>query len=179
VDSARRVRRPIPVVPDKARSQKGRPVRDLAQRLGLELLDLPACSPRLNRMARLWKFVPKKCLYHRYYGDFAAFRQAIQALLRTLGRRHASALHTLLTWRFQTFREQEVRLAQFMAALGIAGGSAVLWMHFFWIFGHPEVYVLVVPAFAIASEIIPVFSRKVIFGYPVMGGATMAIGFSV
>jgi cytochrome c oxidase subunit 1 len=58
-----------------------------------------------------------------------------------------------------------------------AGGSAVIWMHFFWIFGHPEVYVLVLPAFAFASEIIPVFSRKPIFGYPVMVGATVAIGF--
>src|SRR6202041_173178 len=58
-----------------------------------------------------------------------------------------------------------------------AGGSAVIWMHFFWIFGHPEVYVLVLPAFAFASEIIPVFSRKAIFGYPVMVLATLAIGF--
>jgi cytochrome c oxidase subunit 1 len=58
-----------------------------------------------------------------------------------------------------------------------AGGSAVIWMHFFWIFGHPEVYVLVIPAFAIASEIIPVFSRKAIFGYPVMVAATVSIGF--
>jgi cytochrome c oxidase subunit I len=58
-----------------------------------------------------------------------------------------------------------------------AGGSAVIWMHFFWIFGHPEVYVLVIPAFAFASEIIPVFSRKPIFGYPVMVAATVAIGF--
>src|SRR6266403_206858 len=58
-----------------------------------------------------------------------------------------------------------------------AGGSAVLWMHFFWIFGHPEVYILVLPAFAFASEIISVFSRKAIFGYPVMVGATLAIGF--
>jgi len=58
-----------------------------------------------------------------------------------------------------------------------AGGSAVLWMHFFWIFGHPEVYVLVIPAFAIVSEIIPVFSRKAIFGYPFMVGATVSIGF--
>src|SRR5499427_1563542 len=57
-----------------------------------------------------------------------------------------------------------------------AGGSAVLWMHFFWIFGHPEVYVLVIPAFAFLSEIIPVFSRKPIFGYPVMVAATVAIG---
>jgi len=58
-----------------------------------------------------------------------------------------------------------------------AGGSAVIWMHFFWIFGHPEVYVLAIPAFAFASEIIPVFSRKAIFGYPVMVAATLAIGF--
>ncbi len=58
-----------------------------------------------------------------------------------------------------------------------AGGSAVMWMHFFWIFGHPEVYILVLPAFAFASEIIPVFSRKPIFGYSVMVAATVAIGF--
>src|SRR6266850_1882036 len=58
-----------------------------------------------------------------------------------------------------------------------AGGSAVVWMHFFWVFGHPEVYVLVIPAFAIASEVIPVFSRKAIFGYPVMVAATVAIAF--
>lgn len=58
-----------------------------------------------------------------------------------------------------------------------AGGSAVLWMHFFWMFGHPEVYVLIIPCFAFISEIVPVFSRKPIFGYPVMVGATLCIGF--
>ena len=58
-----------------------------------------------------------------------------------------------------------------------AGGSATLWMHFFWIFGHPEVYILIIPAFAFMSEIVPVFSRKPIFGYPVMVGATVCIGF--
>jgi cytochrome c oxidase subunit 1 len=58
-----------------------------------------------------------------------------------------------------------------------AGGSAVLWQHFFWIFGHPEVYILMLPGFACASEIIPVFSRKPIFGYSVMVAATVSIGF--
>ncbi|HEY1895870.1 MAG TPA: cytochrome c oxidase subunit I [Terracidiphilus sp.] len=58
-----------------------------------------------------------------------------------------------------------------------AGGSAILWAHFFWIFGHPEVYVLVLPAFAFANEIIPVFSRKAIFGYPAMVAASVAIAF--
>src|SRR6266566_4852719 len=57
-----------------------------------------------------------------------------------------------------------------------AGGSAVLWQHFFWLFGHPEVYVLRLPGFACANEIIPVFSRKPIFGYPAMVTATMLIG---
>jgi cytochrome c oxidase subunit 1 len=57
-----------------------------------------------------------------------------------------------------------------------AGGSAVLWQHFFWLFGHPEVYVLMLPGFACASEIIPVFSRKPMFGRAAMIGATIGIG---
>ena len=58
-----------------------------------------------------------------------------------------------------------------------AGGSATIWWHFFWIFGHPEVYVLVIPCFGFLSEIVPVFSRKAMFGYPVMVAATVGIGF--
>ena len=58
-----------------------------------------------------------------------------------------------------------------------AGGSAVLWMHFFWIFGHPEVYILILPTFAFINEIVPVFSRKAIFGYPAMVAASVGIGF--
>jgi cytochrome c oxidase subunit I len=58
-----------------------------------------------------------------------------------------------------------------------AGGSAILWQHFFWIFGHPEVYILVLPAFATISEVVPVFSRKPIFGYPMMVAASVLIGF--
>jgi cytochrome c oxidase subunit 1 len=57
-----------------------------------------------------------------------------------------------------------------------AGGSAVLWQHFFWIFGHPEVYILMIPGWGFVSEIIPVFSRKAIFGYPVMVAAVVGVG---
>jgi cytochrome c oxidase subunit 1 len=57
-----------------------------------------------------------------------------------------------------------------------AGASAVMWQHFFWFFGHPEVYVLMLPGFGFASEIIPVFSRKVLFGYPMLVAASAGIG---
>ncbi len=57
------------------------------------------------------------------------------------------------------------------------GGDPFLWEHLFWIFGHPEVYIMILPSFGIVSEIIPVFSRKPIFGYPFMVGSGIAIGF--
>ncbi|MGA5820298.1 cytochrome c oxidase subunit I [Kitasatospora sp. NPDC094028] len=56
-----------------------------------------------------------------------------------------------------------------------ANGGALLWQHLFWFFGHPEVYIVAVPFFGIVSEIVPVFSRKPLFGYYGMIGATIAI----
>ena len=57
------------------------------------------------------------------------------------------------------------------------GGSAIMWQHIFWAFGHPEVYIVAIPAFGILSEVIPVFSRKPIFGYEFVAGSTVAIAF--
>jgi len=61
--------------------------------------------------------------------------------------------------------------------LASEGGSPVLWQHIFWGFGHPEVYILALPAFAIVSEVIPVFSRKPIFGYEFVAASSVAIAF--
>ncbi len=57
------------------------------------------------------------------------------------------------------------------------GGLPILWQHLFWVFGHPEVYILILPAMGIVSEILPVFSRKPLFGYPVVVFSGAAIGF--
>ena len=57
------------------------------------------------------------------------------------------------------------------------GGDPLLWQHLFWIFGHPEVYILILPSFGIVSEVIPTFARKPIFGYPFMVASGIAIAF--
>jgi cytochrome c oxidase subunit 1 len=57
------------------------------------------------------------------------------------------------------------------------GGDPLLWQHFFWIFGHPEVYILILPAFGVVSEVLPVFSRKPLFGYAAMVFSGVFIAF--
>ena len=57
------------------------------------------------------------------------------------------------------------------------GGSPLLWQHLFWFFGHPEVYIMILPGFGIISEVLPVFSRKPIFGYKAIAAASIVIAF--
>jgi cytochrome c oxidase subunit 1 len=58
-----------------------------------------------------------------------------------------------------------------------AGGDPLLWQHLFWVFGHPEVYILVLPAFGVVSDVIPTFSKKALFGYPVVVFSGILIAF--
>lgn len=99
---------PITLVLDNAAYQRCQQVLQKAEALGIELLFLPAYSPNLNLIERLWKFVKKKCLYSTYYDNFAAFSNAIQQCLAQTHSTYKMELDQLLTLAFQTFDESKV-----------------------------------------------------------------------
>ncbi len=99
---------PITLVLDNARYQKCQLVEALAASLQIELLYLPAYSPNLNLIERLWKFVKKTCLYSKYYANFHDFKQAISACLAQTHTTYKKELDSLLTLKFQTFKESQI-----------------------------------------------------------------------
>ncbi|MBA3552080.1 MAG: cytochrome c oxidase subunit I [Actinobacteria bacterium] len=86
------------------------------------------------------------------------------------------ALPVLTIGLVELFFDRQFQTTFFQAAQG-AQGDPILWQHLFWLFGHPEVYILILPAMGIVSEVLPVFSRKPLFGYPVVVFSGIAIGF--
>ena len=92
----------ITLIMDNARYQRCELVREQARRLDIELLYLPAYSPNLNLIERLWKLVKKRCLTNRYYPTFNDFRHAIDHCLNALNST-TDELHSLLTLNFQFF----------------------------------------------------------------------------
>ena len=106
--AARYVGLPLTLVLDNARYQRCAVVQQLAQELRIELLFLPAYSPNLNLIERLWKFVKKECLSCRYYEDFARFKAAIVECLDGVEGKHKSSIKSLLTLNFQTFEEPQL-----------------------------------------------------------------------
>lgn len=99
---------PITLILDNARYQKCVLVLEAAQNLNIELLFLPAYSPNLNLIERLWKFIKKQCLYSVYYADFASFKAAIVECLSQTTTTHKPALESLLTLNFQTFKKVQI-----------------------------------------------------------------------
>jgi transposase len=99
---------PITLVLDNARYQKCQVVTALAASLQIELLYLPAYSPNLNLIERLWKFVKKTCLYSKYYANFHDFKQAISTCLAQTHTTYKKELDSLLTLKFQTFKESQI-----------------------------------------------------------------------
>lgn len=96
---------PITLVLDNARYQKNILVQIFADHLNIELLYLPAYSPNLNIIERLWKFVKKKCLYSKYYSSFTLFKEAIAGCLEHTHDDHKRELDSLLTLKFQSFKK--------------------------------------------------------------------------
>jgi len=99
---------PLTLFLDNAAYQRCALVRETAARLHIELCFLPAYSPNLNLIERLWKFVRKQCLYSHYYPDFASFRTAISTCLAQTHTTHKAALDSLLTARFQLFTKAQL-----------------------------------------------------------------------
>ena len=95
--------RPITLVLDNARYQKCKSVFAKAEELGIELLYLPAYSPNLNLIERLWRFVKKEVLYSRYYQTFISFKESIDTCLNELTTRFKDDMISLMTLKFQLF----------------------------------------------------------------------------
>jgi transposase len=94
---------PITLVLDNARYQRNRVVQDLAAQLGIRLLFLPAYSPNLNLIERLWGFLKRQSIYGKYHANFESFRSAVEATLAGLSTTHAEKLKMLMTLNFQEF----------------------------------------------------------------------------
>lgn len=105
---ARISKKPITAVLDNAKYQRCDMVRACAERLGIELLFLPAYSPNLNLIERFWKFVKKECLNCRYYECFECFNFAISEFIKNANRKHHSEMKSLLSWNFQSFKKVEI-----------------------------------------------------------------------
>jgi transposase len=99
---------PITVFLDNARYQRCALVQAVAQELGIELCFLPAYSPNLNLIERLWRFVKKQCLYSKYYLDSTSFQQAILTCIQQAPTTHKEELNQLLTLSFQPFQHVPV-----------------------------------------------------------------------
>jgi transposase len=102
---------PITLVLDNARYQRCKMVAAHAATLGIDLLFLPAYSPNLNLIERLWKFIKKDCLNGRYYPTHHLFQQAVRDSLAAVNDRHQEALKSTLTLNFQMFDKVQLLAA--------------------------------------------------------------------
>ena len=98
---------PVTLVLDNARYQKCKIVWAVAKLLCIELLYIPAYSPDLNLIERLWKSVKKTCLYSKYYPDFASFKKAITDCLDNTDTKYKKEPDSLMTLKFQRFKKEQ------------------------------------------------------------------------
>lgn len=100
---------PIVIIMDNARYQRCALVEETARKLGIQIIFLPAYSPNLNLIERLWKFVKKKALYNQYYAHYEQFHTAISNCLEQTGTAYKQELETLLVAKFQSFKNVTIQ----------------------------------------------------------------------
>jgi transposase len=98
----------LKIVLDNARYQHCKLVEQAAESMGITLLFLPAYSPNLNIIERLWKFTKKTILYAKYYDSADLFHRAITDFFQTINQKYNAELKNLLTLKFQTFNNKNV-----------------------------------------------------------------------
>ena len=96
---------PLTIVLDNAKYQRNKTVQGLAVELNIRLLFLPSYSPNLNLIERLWGFTKRKSVYGKFHATFASFRAAIEKTLAEIPTNHAQRLKSLMTLKFQEFKE--------------------------------------------------------------------------
>jgi len=134
--------------------------------LGLELLGVSSIAGSINFLTTILCLRAPGMSFGRM--PLFVWMTFVTAVLTLLAMPSLSVAAALL------FLDRHLGTGFYSAA---AGGDPLLWQHLFWSFGHPEVYILILPAFGIISEVVPVFSRKPLFGYYMVAYSGVAIGF--
>ena len=141
--------------------------------LSLHILTISSIAGAINLIVTIHNLRTRGMTWMRlplFVWSIEIFAWLLLAVLPVL----SAGLTMLLLDRGLSFGPWDVETNFFDAA---EGGAPILYQHAFWFFGHPEVYIIVLPAFGIISEILPVFSRKPVFGYKAIAASTVAIGF--
>jgi cytochrome c oxidase subunit I len=134
--------------------------------LGLNLLGIASITSSLNFIVTIFRLRAPGMVINRM--PLFAWMTLITSFLLVF------AMPSLTTASALLFLDRHLGTHFYLTG---GGGDPLLWQHLFWSFGHPEVYILILPAFGIISEVLPVFSRKPIFGYTFIAWSGVAIGF--
>jgi cytochrome c oxidase subunit I len=134
--------------------------------LGINILGVASLASSVNLVVTILKLRAPGMTINRM--PIFCWTMLVQAAL-ILG-----AIPSLTTASIEIYLDRHIGTAFYQIS---GGGDPILWQHEFWFFGHPEVYIVILPAFGMISEVLPVFSRKPLFGYSFVAWSTVAIGF--
>jgi cytochrome c oxidase subunit 1 len=134
--------------------------------LGINILGIASLASSVNLVVTILKLRCPGMTINRM--PIFCWTMLVQAAL-ILG-----AIPSLTTGSIEIYLDRHIGTSFYQIS---GGGDPILWQHEFWFFGHPEVYIVILPVFGVISEVLPVFSRKPLFGYTFVAWSTVAIGF--